>query len=153
VTRVGTPPPSIVCGVDLPDDAGVSLHVAAELAQSLDRRLVVVHVPHVRAPGVMPVVGLAAPMAPPSPVHMRESAREQVRELVESEGLDAEVRIEVGFPAEVLADVADRENAELIVVGSRGQGPFRAAFLGSVSNELIGVARCPVVVVPRGVAA
>jgi nucleotide-binding universal stress UspA family protein len=36
----------------------------------------------------------------------------------------------------------------LIIVGSRGRGAFKAAFLGSVSNELIGVVRCPVLVVP-----
>ena len=36
----------------------------------------------------------------------------------------------------------------MIVVGSRGRGAFKAAFLGSVSTSLIGVARCPVLVVP-----
>ena len=40
----------------------------------------------------------------------------------------------------------------MIVVGSRGRGAFKAAFLGSVSGELIGVARCPVLVVPPGAA-
>jgi nucleotide-binding universal stress UspA family protein len=38
----------------------------------------------------------------------------------------------------------------LIVVGSRGRGAFRSAFLGSVSSGLVGVARCPVLVVPAG---
>jgi nucleotide-binding universal stress UspA family protein len=41
----------------------------------------------------------------------------------------------------------------LIVVGSRGRGRFKAAFLGSVSNSLVGVARCPVLIVPPGVSA
>jgi nucleotide-binding universal stress UspA family protein len=36
------------------------------------------------------------------------------------------------------------------VVGSRGRGAFRSAFLGSVSNSLVGVARCPVLIVPPG---
>jgi nucleotide-binding universal stress UspA family protein len=40
----------------------------------------------------------------------------------------------------------------LIVVGSRGRGRFKAAFLGSVSNSLVGVARCPVLIVPPGAA-
>ena len=61
-----------------------------------------------------------------------------------------EQRVTAGFPAERLADLADEENAELIVVGSRGRGAFRAAFLGSVSSDVIGVARVPVVVVPHG---
>jgi len=65
---------------------------------------------------------------------------------------DAERRVIVGFPAERLADLADDEDAELIVVGSRGRGRFKAAFLGSVSNSLVGVARCPVLIVPPGAA-
>jgi nucleotide-binding universal stress UspA family protein len=40
----------------------------------------------------------------------------------------------------------------MIVVGSRGRGAFKAAFLGSVSTSLIGVARCPILVVPPGAA-
>jgi nucleotide-binding universal stress UspA family protein len=58
-----------------------------------------------------------------------------------------------GDPAECLADAADDEHAKLIVVGSRGLGAFRAAFLGSVSNALVGIARCPVLVVPRSATA
>lgn len=38
------------------------------------------------------------------------------------------------------------------IVGSRGRGAFKAAFLGSVSTDLIGVARRPVLVVPPGTA-
>jgi nucleotide-binding universal stress UspA family protein len=62
----------------------------------------------------------------------------------------AERRVVSGFAAERLAELADEAAAELIVVGSRGRGGFKGAFLGSVSTSLIGVARCPVLVVPPG---
>jgi nucleotide-binding universal stress UspA family protein len=39
-------------------------------------------------------------------------------------------------------------DAAFIVVGSRGRGAFKAAILGSVSKDLMGVARRPVLVVP-----
>jgi nucleotide-binding universal stress UspA family protein len=52
-----------------------------------------------------------------------------------------------------LAVVAHEKDAELIVVGSRGRGPFKSAFLGSVSNTLVGIVRCPVLIVPRRIAA
>ena len=55
-----------------------------------------------------------------------------------------------GLPAECPADLADVEDAAFIVVGSRGRGAFKAAILGSVSRDLIGIARCPVLVVPPG---
>jgi nucleotide-binding universal stress UspA family protein len=52
-----------------------------------------------------------------------------------------------GEPAEELLQIAERDAAAEIVVGSRGLGPWLAAF-GSVSHELLFGAERPVVVVP-----
>src|SRR5439155_27030525 len=41
---------------------------------------------------------------------------------------------------------------DLLVTGSRGQGPVRRVLLGSVSTGLVHSLPCPVLVVPRGVA-
>ena len=38
---------------------------------------------------------------------------------------------------------------DLLVVGSRGYGPLRRTLVGSVSDELVRTAPCPVLV-PRG---
>jgi nucleotide-binding universal stress UspA family protein len=82
-----------------------------------------------------------------------DAAERLIEQMVVDEGLvSAESRVALGFPAEGLADLADDESAEVIVVGSRGRGAFKAALLGSVSSDLIGVARCPVLVVPPGAA-
>jgi nucleotide-binding universal stress UspA family protein len=43
--------------------------------------------------------------------------------------------------------VADAKAADLIVVGSRGLGPVRAALLGSVSRGVLGDAGRPVLIV------
>jgi nucleotide-binding universal stress UspA family protein len=82
-----------------------------------------------------------------------EASEALLQRIVADAGVDrAELRTLLGIPAERLADLADDEGADLIVVGSRGRGAFKAAFLGSVSNSLIGIARCPVLVVPPGAA-
>lgn len=54
-----------------------------------------------------------------------------------------------GRPASVVLDEATSWSADLIVVGTRGLGPFTAALLGSVSDEIIDHATCPVLVVRR----
>jgi nucleotide-binding universal stress UspA family protein len=51
-----------------------------------------------------------------------------------------------GHPAGVLLGVA--QEADLLVVGTRGHGGFAGALLGSVSQHVVTHARCPVVVIP-----
>jgi nucleotide-binding universal stress UspA family protein len=71
-----------------------------------------------------------------------------VRACARAEVPDAERRIVTGRPAERLAGLGDEERDDLIVVGSRGHRLLRAAFVGGVSSELIGLATCPVLVIP-----
>jgi nucleotide-binding universal stress UspA family protein len=56
----------------------------------------------------------------------------------------------LGDPSEALADIADEEAAELLVVGARGHTGLMAALLGSVSQRLAVTAPCPVLIVPPG---
>lgn len=56
----------------------------------------------------------------------------------------------VGDEAEMLADVAREVGADLIVIASRGRGPFAGALLGSTTQRLLPIAACPVLVVPGG---
>ena len=144
---------SIVCGVDGSRDARIALRLAARLAERLGLRLVVAHViqPPVAGPGLGPTARELTGL----PVDaLLDGGEAIVEQLLEAEQLGAvERRVVLGFPADRLADIADEEAAALIVVGSRGRGAFKAAFLGSVSTDLIGVARCPVLVLPGAAAA
>lgn len=54
-----------------------------------------------------------------------------------------------GRPASVVLDEATAWSADLVLVGTRGLGPFSAALLGSVSDEIVDHATCPVLVVRR----
>jgi nucleotide-binding universal stress UspA family protein len=53
-----------------------------------------------------------------------------------------------GFPAQALIDAS--EDSDLLVVGSRGGGGFGALSVGSITNQVVHHAKCPVVVVPAG---
>ena len=148
---------SIICGVDGSADSQAAIGVAARLAERLGARLVLAHVVEVAFVPYAAVgaAGIAPPPTLPAPRDEQEEAGARLLERIAAAvGLgDAEQRVVVGLPAERLADLADDEDAELIVVGSRGRGRFKAAFLGSVSNSLVGVARCPVLIVPPGASA
>jgi nucleotide-binding universal stress UspA family protein len=149
---------SIVCGVDGSPDSQAALEVAARLAERLGLRLVVSHaaepayIPYASA---FPFGGTGAGHAVVEEARSQQELAERLLDqAVADAGLgDVELRPIVGVASEGLADLADEEDAELIVVGSRGRGAFRSAFLGSVSNSLVGVARCPVLIVPPGATA
>jgi nucleotide-binding universal stress UspA family protein len=52
-------------------------------------------------------------------------------------------------PAKALETIAKQENFDLIVIGSRGLGNKVSLLLGSVSKQVVGNARCNVLVVKK----
>jgi nucleotide-binding universal stress UspA family protein len=64
------------------------------------------------------------------------------------EGIDSEPDILFNDPVDGL--LAAARHVDLLVMGSRGRGPLRAAILGSVSHSVARQAPCPVVILPRG---
>jgi nucleotide-binding universal stress UspA family protein len=71
-----------------------------------------------------------------------------VAEVTGKRSLDVELElVSLEGPA-VLVLVEAAEQAELLVVGSRGRGGFAGLLLGSVSQQCAQHARCPVVIVP-----
>jgi nucleotide-binding universal stress UspA family protein len=64
-------------------------------------------------------------------------------------GVKIERRVFEGAPARVLVDAA--AGAELLVVGSSGRGGFAGLLLGSVAQQCVHHAPCPVVVIRRSV--
>jgi nucleotide-binding universal stress UspA family protein len=60
--------------------------------------------------------------------------------------LVVEYRVALGSPAKTLIDVA--RGSRMLVVGSRGRGGLAGMLLGSVSEQCVRHAECPVLVVP-----
>ena len=81
---------------------------------------------------------------------LRVSA-EQAVEAATSGVSDVEIEpdVSVGDPADFL--IAASEQLDLLICGSRGYGPARAVLLGGVSRRVVSEARCPVIVLARGV--
>lgn len=59
----------------------------------------------------------------------------------------AHPRVEAGDPRELIVSVAEEEESDLIVMGSRGFGTFRSLLVGSVSRFVLEQAACPVLLV------
>jgi nucleotide-binding universal stress UspA family protein len=64
------------------------------------------------------------------------------------QGIDPEVIERQGMPAFVICDVADEINADLIVMGCRGLGLTEEGASESVTNRVINLSPCPVLIIP-----
>jgi nucleotide-binding universal stress UspA family protein len=77
----------------------------------------------------------------------KDLVENEVDELGEiAAGLEISCAATEGLPAQILLEAA--RDADLLVVGSRGRGGFKALLLGSVSQQCAHHATCPVVIVP-----
>jgi nucleotide-binding universal stress UspA family protein len=70
-----------------------------------------------------------------------------VDDALPSPHLPVQTRVVCGDPIEVLVD--ESQDAQLLVLGSRGRSPFAGLILGSVSQACAARAACPVVVVKQ----
>ncbi|KAF3794654.1 Universal stress A-like protein [Nymphaea thermarum] len=66
-------------------------------------------------------------------------------------GVSCEAWMKQGDPKEVVCSEIKRVQPDLLVVGSRGLGPFQRVFVGTVSEFCTKHADCPVVVIKRKV--
>jgi len=110
---------------------------------------------------VVAVYALDIPVALPDPYTMPLYLDDKVRRGIESDfvnkwcrplktaGVRYRAILQDGRPASVIMDVADKEKADLIVVGRRGRGEVAELLLGSVSHEVVLHSRHPVLLVPR----
>ena len=76
---------------------------------------------------------------------VEEMAFKVTRQLGKARPASVTVRAIIGFPAQELIEASRK--ADLMVVGSRGAGGFAKLVAGSVSDQVVHHAHCPVVVV------
>jgi nucleotide-binding universal stress UspA family protein len=138
----------IVVGVDGSDAGKNAVHWAARLAKEMRVQVTAVYAID---------VPIAVPDPYAIPFYLDDKWRKAITADFENKwcrplktaGIRYRTVVEDGRPASVILDVADREKAELIVVGRRGRGEVAELLLGSVSHEIVLHSRRPVLLVPR----
>ena len=83
-------------------------------------------------------------------VEIGDIRRKQVREIermANEAGISYEIKILHGEPGPVIVDYANKNNFDIIVIGSRGLNGLQEFVLGSVSHKVVKRAKCPVLIV------
>ena len=139
---------TIVVGVDGSEGAAAALEFAAAEAALRKARLRIVSAWEL--PAMVYTGGFAPPLDAEALAafrvraqHVADDALATVKELQPS--LEGEALAVEGHPAGVLLEQA--AGADLVIVGNRGLGGFKSLLLGSVSQQIVHHATCPVVVV------
>jgi nucleotide-binding universal stress UspA family protein len=138
----------IVVGIDGSDTAGNALRWALEEGRLHRATVEVVHAWFVPYGGGDPFV--AAFDSTP----LEDAARRTLDAAVDSadtSGLPAPVTRTLAFGSPAAAVLQAAEDADVVVVGSRGLGGFKGLVLGSTSHHLAHHTPCPVVVLPPAV--
>ncbi len=76
-----------------------------------------------------------------------EDAMRPAREAVQDPGVPVSFKAVPGKPAEALVEAAERESADLLVVGSKGMEGAHRFLLGSVPDEISHHAPCDLLIV------
>jgi nucleotide-binding universal stress UspA family protein len=134
-------PRCTIVGLDGSAPSRHAASIASRLARDLHSHAVLVQVQE--APGLLRRL-------PPASTTRSRRIRRSLKAVAEEHCFPdgTETRVRTGHPASTLVEIAEREEAELMVVATGGRGTVSTGLLGSVAAALLRDAPCPVVVVP-----
>lgn len=140
----------LVAPTDFSDGANHAVQAAALLARTLGVRLTVLHV----LPEALPPKGEEGPEARRRAAEtLHRNAEARLRSLAENLRLKPEqvdLALVTGVDAAEIVHMAKEIDAGCIVVGTRGLSGLPRVLLGSVTDQVLREAPCPVLVVPLG---
>ncbi len=142
-------PTRILVASDGSEDAALAVRAAADLCSRAGSELHVIHAWH--RPSLLGLSLVAADEGS----YVREEAEgllegqaEQARAVAGETVAGSHLR--EGRPAEEIARLAKELGVGLVVIGSRGLGPVKRLVVGSVSEGVVELAPCPVLVMRGG---
>ncbi|GBF79053.1 universal stress protein [Aphanothece sacrum] len=134
---------TILFPVDQSREAREAAETVVNLVKTYSSRLVLLSV--VEKPSTEEVPSQPGVMASPEAV---AKLLQGAQTLFADKGIEADIIEREGMPSFTICDVADEINADLIVMGCRGLGLTSEGASESVTNRVINLSPCPVLIIP-----
>ncbi len=133
---------TVLFPVDGSPDSREAVSTVANIVKTYQSRLILLSVVQKPSEGENPnAVGMSSPEAV-------AKLLQGAKALFAGEGIEAEVLEREGKPSFTICDVADEIDANLIVMGCKGTGLTEEGAAESVTNRVINLSPCPVLIVP-----
>lgn len=139
-TATGIPLQNILFATDFSACSETAFRYAIKLCRRYDSTLHTVHVVREELSDVQP----------PDPFFLLHSAQRKMASLVRSDPFQSIKHRELlreGDVAQVLSDLVGGLGINLLVLGTHGRGGLKKLLLGSIAEEILGCAPCPVLTV------
>lgn len=135
---------TILVPIDFSSNSIAALEYAAAFARDGNAELLIVHV---RGPETNQLEGVGAVEA----LEALDDALHAVRPT--DEGIPCSHRLIEGTPAQAIVETAAAEDVQMIVMGTHGRSGMARLVMGSVAEEVVRNAQCPVLTLRQSIEA
>jgi nucleotide-binding universal stress UspA family protein len=149
----------ILYATDLSQNSAYAFYYAVDLAQERGAKIVILHTIEPISPAVTPALGTDERVKIQQ--HNVEEASKEIKNRLQDfcrrteakigppcVELVSKILVPLGHPPEEILNAADKEECDLIILGTHGKGFLAHTFLGSVSNAVLHRTRKPVFIIP-----
>jgi len=149
----------LLYATDLSENSAYAFYFAIDLAQKHNAKIIILHVVEPMSSQVYPFMK-SETIAKTEKGNVEEAIEKIKNRLqsfcrrVEAEigspciELVSKILVPLGHPTEEILNTADREDCDLIILGTHGKGFLAHTFLGSVSSAVLHRTRKPVFIIP-----
>lgn len=142
---------TILCPTDFSEESYLAIDYGLRFAQSADGTLLIAHVIHVPSGELYEPAGDRVHVITFDEARRRDFARlEEIRSQRLGGYPKCELLIDIGDPSQQLVAIAQQREVDLIVTATHGRSGLKHLGLGSVAENVIRHAPCPVFVVRGG---
>jgi len=135
---------NILCATDLSELSNVSISAAVALAKEFHAKLYICHVVDFTIQAAYGDVVLA-------PLELQnqttEYALDHIRQLLHDQDIDWVPLIATGHPSDEISKIVAENHIDLAVLATHGRSGFKRVILGSVTERLMRILPCPMLIV------
>jgi universal stress protein A len=138
----------ILCPTDFSEASYEAIPVANELAEQFSAELLIVNVVlPIPAPGILPTHAPSQFNVSLYEEQLQISSKKGLNKIIEeriSEELHARPIVLLGKAADQIAEIAEKERVDLVVIPTHGRTGSHHLVFGSVAEKVVRLATCPV---------